>query len=331
MGMIRAASLLAVAALLMAPASAAMAASVDTTGDDLTIVSGRRALSSDEVRQSDVTDQPAGQAILIRLAGDPDTAWVTQRPARTFVFGGQEVAVGAATPLAVFTGLNAAGKQTYEVYPIAAPIATTARAGFEGPPDGSSAWVYNASNFFSNTYNNWQRNIAWTIMAAWNYKLCSSCTAYQYFRIYGQIQGGTLTGQNSTWRRLWLEFDSHWDYGSPANFEFGQPEETVFGPNNVTITVGFGNSLSVTLGKAPLTATGGVNTTYSGTMSVPTEYWYPVLRSKVASGGVGYCRVYDWNGTRKIATRQAVRQAVNAQLGSWGIAYGMQQSYNGCP
>ena len=279
-----------------------------------------------------MTDQEDGRTLLTRLALAPDTAWVAQRPTRLFRFGDQLVAVGAATPLTVFTGVNASGKVTYNVYPIAQPVASAAQAGFAGPPDGNPAWVYNTSDFFSNTYNQWQRNIGWTIMAAWNYRLCSTCTPYQYFRIYGKIQGGTITGQNSTWRRLWLEFAASDTWGgSPTNFEFGQPEETVNGPSSPRITVGFGTGFNVTLGAAPLMATGGTDTSFFGEMSIPDEYWYPVLRCHFGSGGVGYCRLAAWNGTRKLSTRQALRQNVNAQLGYWTILYGMQQSYNGCP
>lgn len=89
--------------------------------------------------------------------------------------------------------------------------------------------------------------------------------------------------------------------------------------------------MSVNLGAPPLSAGGGTNTSYSGKMSIPTEYWHPVIRSEADSGGVSYCRVNEWNGTKKIATRAGIRQAVNAALGSWHILFGMQRSYNGCP
>lgn len=108
-------------------------------------------------------------------------------------------------------------------------------------------------------------------------------------------------------------------------------DAVVDGPNTVEITVGFSNSANVSLGIPPLTVGGGTNNSYTGKMSIPTEYWHPVVRSEVSSGGVGYCRKAEWNGVKKIATRVGIRQNVNATLGGWNILFGMQQSFNGCP
>ncbi len=332
MDRIRVVALPLVLCLLAAPAAEARAPADPLAEPDLVIASHGRQLSAAEVRAADVTDSPVGRATIDQLAAEPDFAWLRRRPSRVLRFGEHEIVADAATALSVFSGRNRAGLLVYEVVPAARPAPVSAQAGYAGPPDGSSAWVYNTSGYFSSTYNNWRRNIAWTIMAAWNYRLCSTCTAYQYFRIYGSIQGGTIAGADSKWRRLWLEFDSTDGWGgAPADFEFGEPAESVPGPNHVEITVGFANGVTIQLGAPPLTASGSHSTNYQGKISIPDEYWYPVLRDKIGSGGVGYCRLNAWNHTRKISTRQGIRQAVNAQLGGWHILYGMQLSYKGCP
>lgn len=294
---------------------------------NLGIVSGRQQISEDDVRGADITGSAAGRDVLESFS---DSININARPYRVFAFGDQRTVVDAATTLTVFQGRNDVGELVYEVVPVARPTTYSARAGYAVPP--TSAWVYNADGSFGNTYNNWKRTGFWTIMAAWNYKACSTCTAYQYFRMYAQMQAATVTGQDSKWRRAWVELDNNGGWGgSPYEFEFGQPDETVNGPNSVEITVGFGSSLSVNLGAPPLTAGGGTNTSYSGKMSIPTEYWHPVVRAEIASGGVNYCRVTEWNGVKKIATRVGIRQAVNATMGGWNILFGMQLSYNGCP
>lgn len=321
-------ALLCAIALLIVPATSAAGADGDEiSAADVVIVSEKTQLSAADVRAADVTDGPAGRNILESFADSLD---VNARPYRVYVFGDQQTVVDAATSLSVFSGRNASGDRVYEVVPFAKPTTLSARAGYAVPP--TSAWVYNADGSFGNTYNNWKRTGFWTIMAAWNWKPCSTCTAHQYFRMYAQMQAATVTGQNSPWRRAWIELDNNGSWGgSPYEFELGEPEETVNGQQSVEITVGFGSSLNVTLGAAPLTAGGGTNTSYSGKMSIPTEYWHPVIRSEIASGGVSYCRVSEWNGVKKIATRVGIRQAVNAQLGGWNILFGMQRSYSGCP
>ncbi len=319
---------LCVIALLIVPVppSAAAADGDKISEADLVIVSEARQLAAADVRASDVTDSPVGLSVLESFADSLD---VNARPYRVYVFGEQQTVVDAATSLSVFTGRNAFGEQVYEVVPFARPTTFSARAGYAVPP--TSAWVYNTDGSFGNTYNNWKRTGFYTIMAAWNWKPCSTCTAHQYFRMYAQMQAATLTGQDSPWRRAWIELDNNGSWGgSPHEFELGEPEETVNGPQSIEITVGFGSNLNVTLGAAPLTAGGGTNTSYSGKMSIPTETWQPVIRTEIASGGVNYCRVDEWNGVKKVATRVGIRQAVNAQLGGWNILFGMQRSYNGC-
>lgn len=299
----------------------------DNTEEALTIVSDKHQLSADQVRASDITDTEAGRNALAEFADDLGT---DGRPFRVYAFGKQQTVVDASTKVSVFAGRNAVGEEVFEVVPFARPAPLSARAGLAVPP--TSAWVYNTDGGFGNTYNNWKRTGFWTIMAAWNWKACSSCTANQYFRMYATMQAATVTGKNSPWRRAWVELDNNGGWGgSPFEFELGQPDETVPGPQSVEITVGFGSNINVTLGAAPLTGGGGVNSSYQGKMSIPTEYWHPVIRSEIASGGVNYCRVNEWNGTKKIATRVGIRQAVNAQLGGWNILFGMQRSYNGCP
>jgi hypothetical protein len=317
-------------ALICTIAPAASAAGPGGPSVDPQIVSGRRQLSPTEVRGADVTDQAAGQAVLQKLAADPDNASMLRRPNRVYAFDDQTLVIDPATPVAVFAGRNAEGKTVYEMIPFASPGAFSARAGYAVPPEAS--WVYNADGSFLNSYNNWTRRVFWTIDAVWNYKGPGEATAHDYFRMYGKMQAGTTTGRDSPWRRAWLELDNQgtW-FGSPAEFEIPQPGESIAGPNNIEITIGFGNNIDVSIGKAPVTAGGGVNNTYQGKMSIPTEWWHPVNRNEIASGGINYCRVNEWNGTKVIATRVGIRHNVATLRGGWNILYGMQRSFSGCP
>lgn len=296
---------------------------------DLTIVSRLSQLSAAEVRAADITDRPAGQSILQSMVGDKDTVDVTRRPHRVYVFGDQETVIDTATPLAVYTGLNAAGKLVYQVTPIARPTHFSARAGYAVPPN--SAWVYNTDGGFTNTYNNWKRTIFWTINAAWGWRACPTCTKHTYWRMYGHMQAATLTGYDERWRRAWLEFDNQGNWGgSPTEVEFGEPDGKIDG-KTVEVTIGFGTNFSVALGQAPAVATGGYTSSYSGKLDVPLEWWHPVHRAEIASGGVQYCRDADVNTTKKITTRQGLRQNQHASLGGWNILYGMQHSKSACP
>jgi hypothetical protein len=300
---------------------------------DLDIASAAHMLSPADVRQADISNSKAGKALLQSLDADGSIE-LNRRPYRVFAFGAQRIVIDAKTPLQVMAGLNKAGIQVYEAIPSALPVAASAQSGYAVPP--SSAWSYNTDGSFVTTAGTWKRTIFWTITVAWNYKACSTCTAFQYFRMFGKEQAATITGSgaNEGFKRAWLEFDNQGNWGgSPVEFEFGEPEESYAGVANQTFTVGFGSNYNVSLGIGPLTAGGGTNTSYGGSMTKSSENWHPVVRTETASGGVQWCRYEsaEFTGTKVISTRVSLRQAVNAQLGGWNILTGQQDFTSSCP
>lgn len=342
---IRAASASGVALLLVSLTPAAAVAASESPGPpDASIASGRRQLTAAEVRGFDVTELPAGRAILRELADDPDSVDVDRRPQRVFIFGERRLVIDAATRLSVWSGLDEAGRHVYELAPLAAPMNMSARAGYAVPP--TKAWVYNTDGGFTDIFraylcspapcgqkDAWKRTVIWTINAAWNYKACSSCTARQYFRIYGHMQAAVITGVSFPYARAWLEFDNNGGWaGSPSDFEFHKPNEGRAGPNDRDLTIGFGTNIEVRLGEAPFVVGGGTSSKYEGTIRGSSEWWHPVVRAEVASGGVQYCRYAGaWGTVRKIATRVGIEQAVNAKLGGWNILFGMANKTDRCP
>lgn len=154
---------------------------------------------------------------------------------------------------------------------------------------------------------------------------------------YGKLLAQVLSGSapNEGFRRAWIEFDNQGNWGgSPNEFEPPLPEESIVGPANVTNTFGFGASFDVNIGVAPRTVGGGLSADFGGSMSKSKENWHPVVRGEIASGGVQWC-YYDifqeFGGSKSIAARVGIRQAINAQLGGWNILKGMQDSSGSCP
>lgn len=298
---------------------------------DTRIVAAGRQLTQEEVRGFDITDSKAGAKALSAAAEVLD---VNRRPHRAFDFAGQSLVIDAKTPVSVAVGLNAAGDTVYDVAPMANPIGMAAQPGYVVPP--TSAWGYNTDGGFTTTLGTWKQTVFWIVDAAWNYKACGSCTAYQYFRIYGRMQAAVLTGARSDegYRRAWIEFDNNGAWGgSPFEFEMPEPTESHHGTDGITRTFGFGNTFDLSFNVPPITVGGGTSTAYGGSVTKYIEYWWPVVRSEAASGGVQYCR-YDpkeFLGSRVIATQVGIRQAVNAQLGGWNILKGMEDHTNRCP
>ncbi|HUG46807.1 MAG TPA: hypothetical protein VMP67_00160 [Candidatus Limnocylindria bacterium] len=314
---------------------------------DNSIVSGRRTLSPGELRAVDVTDLPAGKERLRALAAEGGSAVdLRRRLLRVYDFGNREVVVDAAARLTVHRGLDAAGNVAWEIEPLAQPLPVAARAGYVVPP--RSAWVYNSDGAFTDifkattcqlfvncwTRDAWRRDVIWTINAAWNYRCTGRSGQCQYFRIYGQMRAQAITGAKFPYNRAWLEFESNGQWaGSPSDsYEFHQPEVSIAGPHDATITVGFGTTFDVELGEAPLVISGGSSTKYEGSLSVSTEWWHPVSRPAVGSGGVQYCRyAAPWEAVRKVTTRVGIMQNRNAQLGGWHILFGMANKNDKCP
>ncbi len=290
---------------------------------DTVIASSRLRLANDEVANADITETTAGQERLEELARDG----LPERPRRVFSFGEQVIIVDAATSLTVFSGENSAGDKVYEILPLARPAAFAPRAGFTSPPE--SAWVYNTDGdwtdiqrvcdgFGNNCQDAWKRQGFWNINAAWNQG------GYQYFRMYGRQQTSAIFGTSYGWARTFLWFNNNLGWGgSPNEFEIPLPESEYHSPANTTITIGFKTGLTYTLGKAPISAGGSLETNYLGSVTLSYEYWHPITMTRIASGGVQYCR-YDNNFkmTKVITARVGIRQNVNGALGGWYINRG---------
>jgi len=303
---------------------------------DLQIVTGARDLAAEEIRAADVTDTGKGARLIEDASEGADGVAISRRPHRAFSFGRQQIVVDAATQLRVITGLNESGERVYEILPLARPTPYSPRAGYLAPPE--SAWVFNVDGSFTdyvkkcdffgnNCVNGWKRQGFWTIMVAWDQG------AYQYWRMYGKMTAATLTGVDFPWARTWLEFDNNGSWGgSPSEFEFPQPETDYNGKDGETMTIGFKAGINFELGKAPLKVGGSLDTSFTGTMTIYDEYWHPVNRDEIASGGVQFCRYAGRaNMTRKVSTRVALQQNENAQLGGWYIYRGQQKQTDACP
>jgi hypothetical protein len=300
---------------------------------DRVIVTEARQLSAEEVRRHDITDTAAGRLALEAERKDGSFA-TDRRPVRVFAFGRERVIVDAKSPLLVRAGRNTARAKVFDVVPAARPVRAAVGAGYVVPPD--SAWGYNTDGAFVTTLGTWKQSVFWTINAAWNHRACGSCTPYQYFRIYGKMQAATLTGagQYDGFRRAWLEFDNDGAWGgAPASFEVGEPEESYAGTDGITFSVGFGQGFSIGLGVPPFTIGGRADSSYGGSMTRHNENWHPVVRTELASGGVQWCRydMSEFTGSKVIATRVGIRQAINAPLGGWYILKGMEDFTSRCP
>jgi hypothetical protein len=325
---------------------------------DSAVVSQARALSPAEVRAADITESPAGEAALRAERKYPESIWSRWQPARVFKFGNQVVITDVTTPLTVIAGLDAQDRQAHEVMPLARPAPRTAPGGYS--PPSASTWVANTQGGYTNYFEAcgrtdggptsgctlsemqqglswgkvWKREVIWNINANWDQPCYGRTGTCQYFRMYGRIRSSVLTAARFPYARSWIEFatDGNWG-GSPSdNFEFPKPEESVAGKADTTKTIGFGANLSVTLGPAPKAVGGGVSGEYKGSVTSSSEWWHPVSRDTVASGGVQYCRYASgWEVARLITTRVGIMQNKNAQMGGWNILLVMQKTSAKCP
>lgn len=230
---------------------------------------------------------------------------------RVFLFGNQHLVVtGASQPFSVYSGRNAAGQPVYEVVTFDNAESVPSTAGYVVPP--KSAFTVKNSGSGSETVGTWQRDWWWEVDKANDYKECKTCTPYDYYRYYAKVRGGVLQqfagDPDAGYKRLWIEidrYDSGWTTTGMTEFESARPEESVAGPNNVSLTVGFGTTYSVNIGIPPIGVGGAVSSSYGGTMYLSTEWWHPVIRSELGSGGVQWCRYQsdEFGGTKSIAAR----------------------------
>lgn len=292
-------------------------------------------LTPADVAEGDITSFPMGQSLIARYGGHSRGA----TPLRAYRFGDTSIVVSESTRIRVRETSNQTGRSSYEVFPIAQGATLSGPAGFVVPPN--SSFKYNNDGQFTSLAGTWIRKIWWQIQFADNYS-CTGCGAYDYWRVYGRIQGSTETGTDSShgYKRLWLEFDRS-SSTSATEFEPIQPVQSYAGQDNVTQTIGFGAGLDFTLGAAPTTASGGIDLSYVGSVSKSVENWHPVVRAESGSGGVQWCYYVNSNfwtgnpneftGTRFLTTRASVRHASSAAGPTWNILYGMQDSYADCP
>lgn len=298
-------------------------------------ISAKRWLSAEELASADISSMQLGS----RLINDAQSSEKSVKPLRAFSFGDTSVVVSAATKIQVLETKDAAGNLDYEVIPLAHGIAISGSAGYLSPPN--TAFKYNNEGQFTSISGTWIRKVWWLLQNANNYT-CSGCTTYDYWRVFGRIQGSTETGSSSWdgYKRLWIEFDRT-STTAAVEFEPVVPNESFAGNGNTSTTIGFGASADISLGMAPITAGGGIDYSYSGTIIKSTENWHPVVRAESSSGGVQWCYYVasnwftgdpnEFTGTRFLTTRVSVRHAASAPGPTWAILHGMQESYSNCP
>ncbi len=327
-----------VAAVVAAISVVPGVASAETVQEmpDQTMYRVDRALDDAEVAAADITDSVQGLAALLQAADEG--LEIYSSVFRVYVFGEySKYIVPSTTPFTVYTGVNAYGDPVFDLVVHSGPTGDiTASAGLAPPP--SSQWKYNNDGSFAQTVGSWYRVIWWTLTFADNYRTCSTCTAYDFWRVHGKMRASAVTGSTSSegFKRAWLEFrrsSGKWSSVGMASFEADQPEESYAGTANQTTTVGFGTSYSVNLGVPPLTATGGYNTSYGGSMTKSSENWHPVIRTTIGNGGVQWCRYEspEFTGTKIVSTRQSARTNFNSGGGWWDILTGQQDYTSYCP
>lgn len=301
-------------------------------GPDLTIVTGARVLDEHQVRAHDVTNTAAGQRALAEERSREGGVDVDRRVYRVFEFGEQQWVLPATAQVTVVEGLNAAGEQVFDVAPQAQAAAVTGHAGFASPP--TSAFKYNNNSSFATTVGTWKRTVWWTIMKADNWRACSTCTVYDYWRMYGRMQAASLTGASAYegFKRAWLDFDRT-SSTSAIEFEPNMPLESYGGTGTTTTTIGFSTSATISLGAPPVTASLTADNSYTGSIVKSTENWHPVVRSEAGSGGVQWCRYEsaEFTGTKYMTTRVNVRHGSTAAGPSWNINTGQQDYTSSCP
>lgn len=299
--------------------------------EDSRAVKLQHVFSKAEVPQLDVTDSARGRAALARAAkeGVPTDS----EPYTVYAVEDSVVTVPTDTQVAVVRGLTAAGEAKTDIVPSATPVNSPASGGLAVPP--KAAWAFNVDgSWIKEIGDNWIRKGIWTITNANNWKTCSTCASHDYYRLYYRVQGGLESASAGVgFRRLWVELNRGNNGVSVTHFEEGKPQESYAGSNNVTTTIGFGTSNSISLGYGPITAGGGTSTSYSGSMSSSSENWHPVFRSEVGSGGVQWCRYgADFRGTKLVTTRVADRTGGSVtNPPGWELLDGMAESAANCP
>lgn len=320
---------LAVVLGFIAPTSASATAKVDKTAIP------KYFLTEDEIADGDITNSAEGQNLILTQLDSEQNL----QPMRAFKFGETKVVVSAAVKLNVVKTFDNHGDVLYEVFPIAQGVKFSGAAGFVVPPN--SEFAYHSEDQITSVLGTWIRKIWWTMQKANNYS-CTNCGTYDYWRIYGRIQGSTETGTSSNfgYKRLWLEFNLD-NTTSGYEYEPVKPVESYAGPGNTTTTIGFGAGVDISLGSAPKMASVGLDASYAGSVTRSTENWHPVIRAESGSGGVQWCYYVgenwftgddqEFTGTRTLTTRASVRFSSSSSAPIWHIRYGMEDRYTNCP
>jgi hypothetical protein len=306
---------------------------------DQAMIGAQHLLPAARIAAADITATDFGQYTLNRIRLTPESIDLNSGVFRVFLFGNQHIFITeASNPFSVYVGQNAGGQPVYNVATFDNVEAVPSSSGYIVPP--KSAFNVKNSGSNSETVGTWQRDWWWEVDKANDYKDCPSCTAYDYYRYYAKVRGGVLQEHagdpNAGYKRLWIEIDrlnTGWTTTGMVEFESAEPEESVAGPNNVDVTVGFGTTYSVNIGVGPIGAGAASSSSYGGTMHLSTEWWHPIIRSELGSGGVQWCRYQsaEFGGTKSIAARTSIRVGATASYGGYQTLRGMQDFTSSCP
>lgn len=321
----------ALAAGALANAAPAQAGSDRAGGYDNHVVAQKQELTRSEIRAADITNTERGQQEL--RAAEESGIEVNGRSMRVYEFGDVRYVLPVSTQFRVVRGVNAEGRSAVEAVPTALPREVSAEPGYYVP--AASAFTYNNNSSFSETVGTWRRNIWWTLTKANDNRACSTCTPYDYWRLHTKGQYGVLTGSSASegFKRGWIEHSRKSGWSTPVSFEPSQPAESRGTGAATSVSWGFGTNFSVNLGVPPVTASGGYDTTYGGTLNKNTENFHPIIRSVIGNGGSQWCRYEsaEFTGTKMITARTSARISATGTMAGWDILRGMSDTTTNCP
>ncbi|NYI99596.1 hypothetical protein HNR19_000295 [Nocardioides thalensis] len=295
--------------------------------DDILVIV-TRVLSAAEVLALDVTDSLLGQEALAEAAASGMDVYSV--PHSVYEYDGATLVAPTGAEVRAFDGENAAGETVSTLAVVAAEGAEPTDPGLAVPP--KSAFGYNNSGNWQYTTDDWIRKGWWNITTA-RWRPNTSSAWKRYTRFTNKTNGGLLDTSGSGFRRLWAEVDRT-SSGSYSEFEPPTPASGIAGAADTTTTIGYSAGVSITLGAPPIAVSGSADTSYTGSVTSSTQWWHPVNRAEVGSGGVQWCH-YPSSGYQQankvIAGRVSLSRADNATAPGWTILHGMSASNSNCP